>query len=277
MKTQRKQRILTGLLLGLTIIATVFFLPSLVFITIFLALSTWAASELVVIWRHWAPEAPLTALLWLIPLASAALVWVTYHSEGPALNVLGVTAGIVVAACLAVLWSRTPFEQGAPAVGFLAFGTFYFAVPVVCFYHLHRLDPWVLFLLTAIVGFGDTAAYFIGSWIGRHKIAPRVSPNKSWEGSIAGALTAVLITAGWCAYRFGEVAWPWLLLAAATQVTAQFGDLVESLFKRGAGVKDSSLVLPGHGGIYDRLDAMLLAAPAFLFGLLALGLTEAIE
>jgi phosphatidate cytidylyltransferase len=99
-----------------------------------------------------------------------------------------------------------------------------------------------------------------------------VSPKKTWEGSIAGWLASVLAMALWSASRFGEVLPEWLLVAASTAVFAQLGDLFESLVKRGAGVKDSSNVLPGHGGLYDRVDALLFAAPVFVLGFWAFGL-----
>ena len=113
--------------------------------------------------------------------------------------------------------------------------------------------------------------FVAGRSFGRHLLAPRVSPKKTWEGSVAGFAGSLLATAAWCQIRLGETPPALLVLAAVTAVVAQLGDLVESLFKRGAGVKDSSTVLPGHGGFYDRLDAMLLAAPVFAVGLWLIG------
>lgn len=277
MQTQRHQRILTGVAIGAVVIAAIFAAPPAGFFVLCLVICTWAAAELVGIWRHWTPRAPLFVLLPVIPLLACLLAWLDGREEGHALATLAVPSGVVLVVTVAVFWGRTPIEEGAVAVAFLVFGAFYFALPAVAVYHLHRTDPWLVLLFVALVGGGDTAAYFIGSWIGRHRMAPRVSPKKSWEGSIAGVLAAVLIAAAWCEYRLGRVPPEWLLLAAATQVVAQLGDLVESLFKRGAGVKDSSQLLPGHGGIYDRVDAVLLAAPVFVVGLWALGLTEALE
>jgi phosphatidate cytidylyltransferase len=148
---------------------------------------------------------------------------------------------------------------------------------VLSLYHLHRLDPWLVVALLALVACGDSAAFFVGSWIGRHKMAPRVSPNKSWEGAVASWLAAVTAVGVWAWYYHGAVEPGWLIAAAVTAPAAQLGDLVESLVKRGAGVKDSSDVLPGHGGIYDRLDALLLAAPVFALALWGLGLASSAE
>ncbi len=162
-------------------------------------------------------------------------------------------------------------KEAAVAIGFLAFAVPYSALPVASLYHLHRCDPWLVLTIIALVGGGDTAAYFIGSWIGRHRLAPTVSPKKSWEGSLAGGAAAVAVIAVFCLVRFEELRLGWLILAAVTSAAAQLGDLVESMIKRGAGVKDSSGVLPGHGGVYDRVDAMMFAAPVFLLGLWSLG------
>jgi hypothetical protein len=97
-----------------------------------------------------------------------------------------------------------------------------------------------------------------------HKLAPAVSPNKSWEGAIAGLATSLAATAIWSQLRLGHVDAVLLAIGGATAVASQLGDLVESLLKRGFGVKDSGALLPGHGGFWDRMDAMLFAAPTLL-------------
>jgi phosphatidate cytidylyltransferase len=144
------------------------------------------------------------------------------------------------------------------------------------------LVPFVLFSVWA----GDIAAYYVGRSFGKHKLAPIVSPNKSWEGAIASIVASVLISVVVFHYRqelshwFGEAAWlnrfwrytvskgfldvPWghvIAIGILTNIAAQFGDLFESALKRGAGVKDSGTLLPGHGGILDRIDALLFAIP----------------
>jgi len=121
----------------------------------------------------------------------------------------------------------------------------------------------------------DTLAYFVGSAIGKHKIFPRVSPNKSWEGSIAGLLGSfiafiLIVKAGW----LPGLGYPdALALGLITGVAGQLGDFAESMVKRDAGVKDSSNLLPGHGGAWDRLDSILFAAPlSYLYLTLVVGL-----
>ena len=266
------QRFLTAILLTPLVLAALFFLPPwgfFVFIAAAVELAVW---EYVGIVRAQAPRAPLRALLVLVPLAAAALSWsLTSHpGADPRLHFL--CAGLFLSVGLGslVLLGGTPPEEAIPALGILGFGTPYFAVAITSLYFLQREDPWLVFLLMLIVWLGDTAAYYVGSRIGRHRIAPTVSPKKSWEGAIASLVTAVIAAAAWSAWRLGAVEPAILGLAALVSIAAQIGDLVESLIKRGAGVKDSGSLLPGHGGLYDRLDATLFAAPVLLAGLWAL-------
>ncbi len=110
----------------------------------------------------------------------------------------------------------------------------------------------------------DTGAYCVGSLLGRHKLFPRISPKKSWEGSIGGAVF-VLASAYAISYYLDGVMltdWQWLGLGLVVVVFGTWGDLVESLFKRTLGIKDSGNILPGHGGMLDRFDSSLLAIPA---------------
>ena len=124
-------------------------------------------------------------------------------------------------------------------------------------------NPWVLIAYIAIVWSNDVFAYLFGIAFGRHRLFERLSPKKSWEGFFGGLVGAVV--AGWVAAHLLEHnAWVWCGLAVVTVVTAVLGDLVESMFKRAAEVKDSGALIPGHGGVLDRFDAMLLSAP-FVF------------
>jgi len=122
-------------------------------------------------------------------------------------------------------------------------------------------SAWLVFLLL-VVWLGDTAALYAGrAWGGRiwkRPMAPRVSPKKSWEGGLASVAAAALVG---LAVALWQSAPALVAVAVAVNVAAQLGDLIESLFKRGAAVKDSGRLLPGHGGVLDRIDAMLLAAP----------------
>jgi len=119
-----------------------------------------------------------------------------------------------------------------------------------------------------ILWLNDTGAYFVGSLIGRHKLFERISPGKTWEGSIGGALFA-LFTALGLSFIFKQLdGLQWITLAILIVITGTLGDLVESMLKRSLGIKDSGTILPGHGGLLDRFDAVLLSAP-FVFVYLA--------
>jgi phosphatidate cytidylyltransferase len=173
------------------------------------------------------------------------------------------------------LLSRSPLEAALRDLGLLAFGLPYFALPIISLTHLQGRDPWLLLLLLAIVWLGDGSAYYVGTWWGRHKLAPVVSPNKSWEGAVAGLLASLAAAIVWSLWRLGSIDLTLVALAAVTAVAAQLGDLVESMFKRVAGVKDSGNLLPGHGGLLDRVDALLFAAPVWHLGLRLCGLLAA--
>jgi phosphatidate cytidylyltransferase len=135
----------------------------------------------------------------------------------------------------------------------------------------------VVFLL-CVVWAGDIAALYVGRAWGRHKMAPALSPNKTWEGALGSVAGSLLVTGAllglahlfvaqwdkiWLSYP-GDL-WYWLGLAVVVNVAAQVGDLAESALKRSAGVKDSGSLLPGHGGVLDRIDALLLAAPVLWY------------
>lgn len=133
---------------------------------------------------------------------------------------------------------------------------------------VHR-GPWFLVSLLALIWVADIAAYFSGKALGRHKLAPRVSPGKTWEGAVggvAGATLWVMVSTQWPgsfgATLLAQWSWPMLVLfAAGLAAISIVGDLFESLLKRRAGRKDSSGLLPGHGGVFDRVDALLPVAP----------------
>jgi phosphatidate cytidylyltransferase len=137
----------------------------------------------------------------------------------------------------------------------------------------------LLLFLFLCVWSGDIAALYIGKRFGRHKFSPRLSPNKTWEGVIASVVSscifgmALILLGDWFTQQGSsftrlhttEPWWIFLILAVVLNAAAQFGDLLESALKRGAGVKDSGFLLPGHGGILDRIDALLVAAPILWF------------
>jgi phosphatidate cytidylyltransferase len=161
------------------------------------------------------------------------------------------------------LWTRRTMVEALPAAGISSSGLVLVALPLTFAISIHGIatyGPRLLLFVLVITWVGDTAAYFVGRAIGKHKLAPVLSPNKSWEGSIASILGAFLVAVVFS--RWMIVSLPHLLgMAAVGNVAGQMGDLLESAFKRSAGVKDSGTLLPGHGGILDRIDALILAIP----------------
>jgi len=128
------------------------------------------------------------------------------------------------------------------------------------------LGARLIFLMAVVVWAGDSAAYYVGSAIGKHKLAPAVSPGKTWEGAVANVAGGLV---GACVARmtfFPDLEWLHALaLAVLLSVVGQLGDLFESALKRGAGVKDSGTLLPGHGGFLDRLDSLMVSGPVLFY------------
>jgi phosphatidate cytidylyltransferase len=153
-----------------------------------------------------------------------------------------------------------------------AVGGFLYAAAAQVSSILVRLDPRegfiALVFILLVVWCTDIGGYFAGRSIGGAKLWPRVSPNKTWAGAIGGLVLSLIVAAGFAVSGFGKMG-PLLMIAAALSVASQFGDLFESAIKRRFGVKDSSQIIPGHGGLLDRLDGFVAAVVlAALFGIL---------
>jgi phosphatidate cytidylyltransferase len=270
------KRLLTAAIGVPLVLAAVFLLQGWWFFAAIALVVEGAVWEFAAILRVRAPQAPLRLLLLLSPLAAWGLSFAfTDPVDVATLRYLLFAAVLALSVGLGtlLLLSRTPLEETLPALGAFAFGIPYFAAATSSIHLLQRADPWLTFLLMAIVWLGDTAAYYVGSRIGRHKMAPDISPKKSWEGAVASFVVAVAAAAVWDVCRRGSVEPGVMAAAAGTAVAAQIGDLVESMIKRGSGVKDSGSILPGHGGVLDRMDAMLFAAPVLLLGLWLAGVS----
>lgn len=198
----------------------------------------------------WATDTRFVFNRWLMPLVS--LFWV-----------LGATG-------LVIQGDASP-QRGSAVLslfGVLAVVAVWAALVQLFLVH----GAWFLVSLLALIWFADIAAYFSGKAFGKRKLAPKVSPGKTWEGATGGVIAAtlwVVCSAGWEG-SFGFVLrqhWSWLgviAIAAMLAALSIIGDLFESLLKRRSGVKDSSRLLPGHGGVYDRIDALLPVAPIAL-------------
>jgi phosphatidate cytidylyltransferase len=161
------------------------------------------------------------------------------------------------------LWTKRPLVEALPAAGISASGLLLVAFPLSFGIRLHALrpdGPRLLLFALVIIWVGDSVAYFVGRGLGKHALAPHLSPKKTWEGTVASFLGSLLV--GVVFTRWLSAPLPHLLVMAGLgNVAGQVGDLLESAYKRSAGVKDSGGLLPGHGGILDRIDALILAIP----------------
>jgi phosphatidate cytidylyltransferase len=127
---------------------------------------------------------------------------------------------------------------------------------------LRAISPWWLFFALALNWFGDSAAYYTGRAFGKHKLAPQVSPGKTWEGTAGSLVASIVFGIVYAHYLLPDVSLPFAAaIAAAGNIAGQLGDLVESAMKRGGGLKDSGTLLPGHGGWLDRVDSSLFSVP----------------
>ena len=165
-------------------------------------------------------------------------------------------------------------QRPAADIGVTLAGIFYVALPLSMFLLLpiqidgSAWNPWVILFYIFIIWTNDICAYLVGMTLGRHRLYPRISPNKSWEGFFGGIVGAIGmgLLAAWIMEADYLL---WGVLAAIAAMSGVLGDLIESMFKRAAGVKDSGNILPGHGGWLDRFDALIFSVP-FVFVFLIL-------
>ena len=188
----------------------------------------------------------------------------TYFESVPPVA-YSVYALFVIAVFLAELFRKKPQPLNNWAYFFL--GQIYVALPFSLLNYIifiNGFQPWLLLALFITLWFNDTGAYMVGVTLGRNKLFERISPKKTWEGFIGGVLFALL--SGYLHSLFipDIVLWKWLLFGALVAIFGTLGDLSESLLKRTLNVKDSGQIMPGHGGILDRFDSMLLIAPMIL-------------
>ena len=188
-------------------------------------------------------------------------------------------SGALALALLAICTFRSPLERVLPDAAYSVFGLLYIGLSMSTIYLLSAADngPSLLVFLLLVVWAGDIAALYVGRAFGRWTLAPKLSPNKTWEGSMASVVAsiavavALVLVGGTLTARSIEYLsypgsyWHWVGLAVLLNIAGQVGDLAESAIKRGAGVKDSGKILPGHGGVLDRIDALLLAAPVLWY------------
>jgi phosphatidate cytidylyltransferase len=202
---------------------------------------------------------------YVLMIAATVLLVATWNGNTQG---LAVSAGLMIPILMFTLLviSQKDFIKRSTSAVFI---TFYLAVlgGFILLLANHPDGATRIFALVALIACNDTFAYIAGVLIGKHKIAPSISPKKSWEGLIGGAIAAVIGGAAIFHYLF-ETAWyVGALIGVMTVVTATCGDLIESAIKRDLAIKDMSNLLPGHGGIMDRLDSALFTAPAVWFAI----------
>ena len=276
------KRILTATVLILAVFALIFF-GNIWLMTLFwllvAELATYEYLKLAAVGAE-AHGLKLRIPVWWMALGTA-LAFVVTLPNFPVEAQLPVLSALTLAL---FAWNgfRAPLIQVLPDTAQGLFGLIYIAYPLTLIPLLWKSEdgPALVLFLMVCVWAGDIAALYIGRAFGKRKLAPRLSPGKTWVGSIASILGSMLAASlvifiaytlsarGNTLLHISEPVWQSLVLAAILNIAAQLGDLLESAIKRGAGVKDSGTMLPGHGGILDRIDALLLGAPVLWFVLL---------
>jgi phosphatidate cytidylyltransferase len=246
------RRVITALILIPIVVYVVFLANAWLFLGVVAAVACLCFHE----YRNLAAAYGFGAPHWLGYVAGLLLLLVT---RPPWTWLLLVGASLTA---LALAMNAGNLAHALPRAAFLAFGLVYVFGCWNCAILMRERSPhWLMYALL-VNWAGDIGAYYVGRSIGRHRLAERVSPGKTWEGT-AGSLVSSVVIAGAYLMRFvpGIGVPQVILLTLATNAAGQLGDLSESLIKRGAGAKDSGTLLPGHGGMLDRVDSTLFALP----------------
>jgi phosphatidate cytidylyltransferase len=267
------KRVLTALVLIPIVLLIVFLGPKQHWLFSFAvaAVAALAGWEFLGLTRQRGAQPPsIAVVLALLALFTANFEWPDSTSAA---------FGILCMALLVLCTFRRPVEQVMTDATASIFCMFYIGFTLLTLINLHEQPngPSLVVFLLCVVWAGDTIALYTGRAWSRHKLAPGISPGKSWEGaigSVAGSLIAASILLALATQlqardlailSYPDEPWYWLVLAVVVNIAAQVGDLAESALKRSAGVKDSGSLLPGHGGMLDRIDALLLAAPVLWY------------
>ena len=244
------KRVLTALVLIPFALYAIFWAPQAIFIGIVILMAAGCYHEFATI----AAAQGISGPLWFGYVAGLS------YMADPALSRVLAVVLLMVALRLA------DFTKGFQFAATVALGVIYVFGAWRCAIDLRALSPyWILFAL-AINWVGDIAAFYFGRTFGRHKLAPHISPGKSWEGAIASLVCAVAVGIAVNSPLGFSLTVPEMAgLAGACNIAGQLGDLAESAMKRGAGMKDSGTILPGHGGVLDRLDSSLFTLPVVYY------------
>jgi phosphatidate cytidylyltransferase len=260
-----RQRVITALVLAPCVLLVILAIPHTITIAVLALLVMAGAWE----WSAFPGFTQYSARLAYVALIAACLAATWY------MGVDNVSSDLMLYAALAwwvlaLLWIAVAPSKVNRASAAIA-GLFVLVPVWVALVRLHAEGPQLMLFLLLLVVAADIGAYFAGRAFGKHKLAPRVSPGKTWEGVFGGLIAASLLaTIGVWWFDMSTV--PFMLLCVVVAIASVVGDLTESLFKRHAGLKDSGNLLPGHGGVLDRVDSVTAAAPVFIIGLERLGL-----
>lgn len=260
-----KQRVLTALVAVVVLLTVLFALPPAAGHVFIMLLMTAAAWE----WSQFLGSERVPRRMVFLALVVAGQLALYFGAVVPGLKITVLYAAIAWWAAAAVWTFRfpTPVPQAVVWLG----GLLVLLPTYVALSTLLTLSPWFLLALLLVVWLADIGAYFSGRSLGRVKLAPAISPGKTWEGVLGGlaaALTAVVVASILLGINL-LVALP---LGIAVVLISVIGDLTVSMFKRAAGVKDSGRLFPGHGGILDRVDSVCAAAPVFVVGIALTGM-----
>ncbi|MGA2167119.1 MAG: phosphatidate cytidylyltransferase [Terracidiphilus sp.] len=265
------KRILTALVLIPLVLVLVFLGPKWLITLVTAGVAVLAAWEYLGLAELGGAKPPRVAVV----VAIAALFAGNFEYPDQTAAIFGILSLGLLVYCT----FRAPVERVMPDAAVCIFCMLYVGLTLIALPALREETngPSLVAFLLCVVWAGDTAALYVGSLWGRHKLAPALSPNKTWEGAL-GSVAGSLLAAGgllglahqlemWNSARlsYPDDVWYWLVLAVVVNVAGQVGDLAESALKRSAGVKDSGNLLPGHGGVLDRIDALLLAAPVLWY------------
>ncbi len=272
-KSPLKQRVVTALILAPLVVAAVLFLPTPLFalvLAVVVGLGAWEWARLAGLPSGQKRQAYVVLVIFFL-----GLVWwfvLEFRAGLSSLLLLALFWWLVAATWVvrypasSTAWSTAVWRRGV--IGFLVLIPAWAAL--VGLHGYGEQGPWLILLLMLLIWGADSGAYFAGRKWGKEKLAPRVSPGKSWQGLWGGLLTSVLVVLIFSALFpiHVEYYFYFVVICIITVMFSVLGDLVESMFKRDAGVKDSGTLLPGHGGVLDRIDSLTAAAPVFALGIL---------
>jgi phosphatidate cytidylyltransferase len=267
-----KQRLITGVVLIAAVLLGVLLLPNVAFtvaaLVVFVSLAGWEWARLVGLQEF-------KQGLFVAALLFAGLIVYVWGDIRWAAIVVGVLAWLGALVLLAMYEKGTDLYQ--QQTWLLRFAAFLILIPAwIAMVTLHHYFPMLVLYLIFLVAIADSGAYFTGKAFGKHKLAPQLSPGKTREGALGG-LAGVVLWSVLGALFFGLSAadsFYFILLSLAVGIMSVSGDLFESLIKREAGMKDSGTILPGHGGILDRVDGLLATLPLFTLGVFWSGIFE---